>query len=526
MIGSFCIFLNPGKITAEEPPPPVISRITIRNTDIFDFDTNVSLNKFPYTTINWIHIKTQEHVISNELLFKVGDKFDPFLVAETERNLRALSFIRAVRVSKFPQRDGTVVLVVHVNDAWTTEPQINLGGQNKVDTTEFGFKEKNLFGLGKTVGFFYERATNFAQREYNYFDPRLMGSRWQLKGNIIDKTDGETRSARIERPFYSADTKWTGRAGHEHAESIIDEFEDNAKVSRFSQTKETNEISAGTKVGGGRNIVNHAGLRWRKNRTIYGRIDQTSASRNIPQGEQLQTVFLDMDVQHNNFIEATHLEKMTRIEDINEGPYIRLSPGVSPRQLNGGKNQSEAEAVFEKRNMIQNQNMFIQNYTYTGRNPFENGENQRYGVKWKYYFRVNEFHTLVLQSKADWGDKLAPDNQVKLGGDNGLRAFKVDAIVGNKGWVFNAEDRMFFVDEIFSLLSLGGVVFYDTGYVWAQGEPVAMSKLRSDIGVGLRFGLTRSSNEVIVRLDLAYRTQLDTPDDSHFVVTFGTGQAF
>jgi hemolysin activation/secretion protein len=132
----------------------------------------------------------------------------------------------------------------------------------------------------------------------------------------------------------------------------------------------------------------------------------------------------------------------------------------------------------------------------------------------------------VLNTRADWGDKLDPDNQVKLGGDNGLRAFKVDDIVGNKGWVFNAEDRLFLINELFSLVSIGAVAFYDTGYVWAEHDPVSLSKLRSDIGAGLRFGLTRSSNEVIIRLDFSYRLQVNDPNDSHLVITFGTGQAF
>jgi outer membrane translocation and assembly module TamA len=90
----------------------------------------------------------------------------------------------------------------------------------------------------------------------------------------------------------------------------------------------------------------------------------------------------------------------------------------------------------------------------------------------------------------------------------------------------NIEDRMFFIDELWSLFSVGGAVFYDTGYVWAKGNPVALSKLRSDVGVGLRFGLTRSSNEVVIRLDCSYRLQRDNPGDSAFVVSFGTGQAF
>ncbi|MCG3205312.1 MAG: Outer membrane protein assembly factor BamA [Elusimicrobia bacterium] len=503
-----------------------ISRITIRGTDIFDFETQTYLRKFPYTTINFLHIQTKEHVIKNELLFKVGDKVDPFLLSETERNLRALSFIRAARVAQFPQRDGTVALVVYVNDSWTTEPQFNLGGQNSIESTEIGFKEKNLFGLGKNVSFFYEEGENFIQREYNYTDPRFLGSRWQLKGGLINRTEAKQRDISMERPFYSIDTKWSGRMSHDYAESVIDEFENNKQVSRFAQTKETTELTAAAKIGGGRDVISRTGLRWRKTQINYERIDQTSLNRSIPEDAQLQTIFVDLNLQQNEFFEATHLEKMTRVEDFNKGPILRLSPGVSPRELNGTKHQTESEATFESRIFLKNRHMFHQSYLYSGRNTFEKSENQRYGIKWKYYYLPNHKHTLVVHSRADWGHKLDPDSQIELGGENGLRAFEADSIVGNKGWVFNIEDRMFFVDEVFSLFSLGGVVFYDMGYVWAKENPVALSQLRSDMGAGLRIGLTRSSNEVIIRFDLSYRHQVDNPGDSHWVVTFGTGQAF
>ncbi len=507
-------------------PQPVISRITIRGTDIFDMESNVALKKFPYNTINFLHIRTQEHVIRQELLFKIGDRFDPFLVDETERNLRALSFIRAARVAKFPQRDGTVALVVHVNDSWTTEPQINLGGQNKIDSTEVGFKEKNLFGLGKTVGIFYKKSDDSIEREYSYTDPRLMGSRWRLSGGVTSMTEGRERNVLLERPFYSADTKWSARTSYDYTEAILDEFVENQLVSSYEQTKEVSQAYVGTKVGGGRDIVNHAGLRYRRILTDYERIDRTALLRDIPPDDRQQTVFLDIDTSRVDFIKTTHLEKMTRVEDVNLGPSLVVSPGISPERLNGTKDQYEAEGSFERKSLFKGKHLFNRKYTYSGRGPLSDGENQRYGITWKYYHRNNESNTLVLHTRADWGDELDPDNQVKLGGDNGLRAFEVDGIVGNKGWVFNAEDRLFFIDELFNLVSVGGAVFYDTGYVWAKEDPVSLSKLRSSVGAGLRLGLTRSSNEVIIHVDLSYRTQVDEPGDSHLVVTFGTGQAF
>ena len=176
---------------------------------------------------------------------------------------------------KFPQPDGTVALVVHVNDAWTTEPQLNLGGQNKISSTEIGFKEKNLLGYGKTAGIFYERGDNYVQREYDYFDPRLLGSRWQLNANLISRTDAYERDLKLERPFFSADTRWAFRGASTWRREDIDEFQDNLKVSRYQQTKTTNELYAATKIGSGRDVVSHIGPRFESVERTYERTADT-----------------------------------------------------------------------------------------------------------------------------------------------------------------------------------------------------------------------------------------------------------
>lgn len=505
---------------------PIISRITIRGTDIFDLDTNVRLRRFPYSIINLLHVKTQEEVIRQELLFKVGDRLDMFLIRETERNLRALPFIRAARVARFPQRDGTVVLVVHTNDSWTTEPQINLSGINRVDNKEFGFKEKNLFGRGKTIQFFYNDTDQFITREYDYVDPRLFGSRLQLRSGYISRTGGETQDLSLERPFFSADSRWSASASYQKDESLIDEIVNNNRVSQFIQTKDTSDFFVGTKIGSSRKVVNHAGLRYREEQRSFDRVAETASNRDIPQGRDFKTIFADLETIHNNHVVMTHLDKMTRVEDINLGPVVRLLPGISPRSFTGSDTISQFEGTYEQRILKKDDQLFFQRYTYSGRDTFRNAENEKYLVTYKYYHQPSLLQTLVVHTRAEWGSNLEADNQVAVGSENGLRAFKAGSFVGTKSFILNIEDRLFLFDELANLVSVGAVAYYDTGYAWPKGHPLSLSDLRGDVGVGLRFGLTRSSNEVVIRMDLSYRMHRGAPDDSKWVFSFGSGQAF
>jgi hemolysin activation/secretion protein len=222
----------------------------------------------------------------------------------------------------------------------------------------------------------------------------------------------------------------------------------------------------------------------------------------------------------------THLEKMTRVEDLNLGLSFQMSPGYSPHAISGQTNASQLQSSFEKQYFVRDTDLFHERFSYTGRDTFDNAENEVFEVMLKYYRRPSDFHTTVFHTRLDWGHQLDPDNPIKLGGDNGLRAYESGRFVGSRSWVMNVEERLFLIDEAFNLLAVGGAVFADSGYAWPQGHPISGSRIKSEVGTGLRFGLTRSSNEVVLRFDVSYRLQTDDQSKARWVFTFGSGQAF
>jgi outer membrane protein assembly factor BamA len=521
----FCLACLP-LLAADVEAAPVISRITIRGTDIFDFETKPNLNKFPYSWINLLHFQTKEYVVRQELLFSVGDRLDVFLLRETERNLRALSFIRSARVVGFPQRDGTVVLVVHVNDSWTTEPQVNLSGVDGVDKLEIGFKEKNFLGLGKTVQYFYNKSDDIRESEFGYYDPRLFQTRWQLNAKEIERNVGNAREIKLDRPFYSADARWSGRLYHFDEEDEVKDFQNNVQISEFRKTSEISEFAAGTKLGHSRTVVNHAGLRYSRERERYGLTSQSNPAQPLPVAHDGQTIFVDLDTSKNHFVEMTRVEKMTRVEDVNLGHTLTVSPGFSPRSLTGRENSARLQSSLERTSQVFDGDLVRVSARYSGRDTYEKRTREKYEVAFRYYHLGLPRQTLVFNTRFHWSHKIQRDDRFEIGNENGVRAYERVAFVGTKAWVMNLEDRIFLFDEVADLVSIGGVVFYDAGYAWEQGRPVSVSDLRSNVGIGLRFGLTRSSNEVVLRMDLAYRMQRSGDDDPGFVFTFGSGQAF
>lgn len=316
------------------------------------------------------------------------------------------------------------------------------------------------------------------------------------------------------------------RAFHDRSVFDIEEFDNNEKVSEFEQTKEVSEVAAAFKVGRGRKIVNHLGLRYKRESRWFEETPETASTISIPADEKFQTVFVDFDTGRNNFIEMTHLEKMTRVEDLNLGPYFKVSPGYSPRAFTGKDDSFELESSFEKRFFIHETDLLHQFFSYRGRETLTKGINEVFEISLKYYRRPSDFHTTVFRTRVNWGNDLDTDNPIRLGAANGLRAHEDDRFIGSKSWVMNIEERLFLIDELWSLLAVGAVAFVDSGYAWPHGRPVSLSDVRSDVGAGLRFGLTRSSNEVVLRFDVSYRMQKDAREDERWVFTFGSGQAF
>src|SRR5205823_5558464 len=80
----------------------------------------------------------------------------------------------------------------------------------------------------------------------------------------------------------------------------------------------------------------------------------------------------------------------------------------------------------------------------------------------------------------------------------------VDAFTGNKSLLMNLENRFFYPYEILHLAYVGGAMFVDAGEAQPQDKGFTGRDVHADVGIGLRFALTRSTEGTVYRIDLAY----------------------
>jgi hemolysin activation/secretion protein len=109
------------------------------------------------------------------------------------------------------------------------------------------------------------------------------------------------------------------------------------------------------------------------------------------------------------------------------------------------------------------------------------------------------------------GWRLDLDDQILLGGDNGLRGYPLRYQDGSARAQWTVEQRYFTDWYPFQLVRVGGAIFFDTGRTWGMGPLAAPNLgLLKDAGFGLRLGSSRSGLGNVIHVDLAFPFNGDT----------------
>jgi hemolysin activation/secretion protein len=107
--------------------------------------------------------------------------------------------------------------------------------------------------------------------------------------------------------------------------------------------------------------------------------------------------------------------------------------------------------------------------------------------------------------EATYGRNLDLDNQLLLGGDNGLRGYPLRYQGGDRRLLLTVEERFFSDWYPFRLFHVGAAAFFDAGRAWGEAPLSSPSLgLLRDVGLGLRFGNSRSGLGNVIHVDVAF----------------------
>jgi len=508
-----CLYAAPLSAAPREalrlPAGLIISSITIETHNVFETELPAE-NKQLYRAANRLHRITRDPVIMRELLFETGDRYNAALVAETERNLRALPFVRRAEIEAAVNKSGTVDVTVHTYDSWTLEVVASYKRAGGATSIKAGLAEGNILGLAKSGSAVYSNDWGAASADFSYKDRQFLHyKRVQYSMAARAAAGSRSMSLSLDRPFYAsiARTAMGGSVSYAAAPlgavtRQVVEAGINYGISMKPSTERTRRVKFG--------ILAH----------------RAESSGPVPARDRSVIFQLGAEWEELDFLTVRRIRKFTHDEDYNLGLGVFPSVGIAPAIRALGTTKTQLLPSLEARKgFTWGRQLLLLNSKYSSR--FANGYNSDILTSFDaaYFLRGLRYQTLGFHLGLDYGRRLDPLAPLVLGEFNGLRGYGVGQFTGSRRFLFNIEDRVYVWDDLISLMDIGAVVFFDSGYVWPASGPVKLGDLKNSVGVGLRVAPSRSSGNSPARIDLA-RALNGSPGRPRWSLSILGGQSF
>ncbi|HET7862824.1 MAG TPA: hypothetical protein VFL86_00320 [Burkholderiaceae bacterium] len=465
---------------------------------------------------DWLHIRTREQTVATQLLFKPGDPYDARLLQESERLLRSNSFLRDARIRPVAWHDGVVDVDVVTQDLWTLNPGISIGRSGGSGSTGMGISELNLLGLGSELSVSVKSNVDRSTRTMSYRDRQLAGSWWGVAAQYSNNSDGRSQELALDHPFYALDSRWAAGAMTRSVQRVESQYELGQVIGQFRVDQKSSTVYAGRSEG----LVNGWVTRWTAGLTRdEHRVDPLAMPVPLfaapgwagtpPTQRQLTFPWLGIELLEDAFVKTRNQDQIGRTEDFQLGWQAQARVGVATP----GFGSDRDAVVFDARVSRAMQDTPAQTLevaaSASGRVESGRLEGAMFSASGRYYFRHSPQAASFLSLAVDHGVRLEADQQLLLGGDNGLRGYPMRYQSGSGRWLFTAERRAFSDWYPWRLFNVGGAVFFDMGRTWgSMGSPdasgTAAQGVLRDLGFGLRLGNSRSALGSVVHIDLAF----------------------
>ena len=491
---------------------PRVRAVVLQRDAVFD---STEARFWAFRLANALHAETRPNVIRRELLLDVGDPYDAELVAESERNLRALGVFRDVRID--PQEtDSGIVLVVRTLDAWTTTVGMSVATSGSQSTVDLSLQESNLLGTRTVALLAYRNDVDRSSITFGFDTPRAIDNRIGLGATIIDRSDGRALSTSLRLPFLSLSSRSGGSLTGSAIEGRVLQFRDGVVVDSLWRESALLRADAAYAVSAGPRGYVRLGMVsfWRRDDIIaLEDRDQIPSTRTATAGPYVA-------VRRPHFIRVRNVERIGRIEDVDLGAFgtlvVLAAPGAWGYERNGiggslgvgiGTRIPSGFARFGVRgSMLQTS---------------EGTDSATFDAAATLVGQRGERHLLVLHGSGGVQRNIIPGREFDLGLGAGLRAYPAHAFTGDRFFILAGEYRLLAWPRLFGLVGVGAAAFAGHAGAWDGGAP---RRTGTEFGVGLRVASLREAGG-IWRLDLSRRVA-GSGFGGGFVASLGRGFVF
>jgi hypothetical protein len=476
-----------------------IGRVLVQVDDVFERGSALAA---PYRLVNGLHVSTQQETVLQQLLFQTGDPYDPRLIAESERLLRSQRYLNDAEIEPVSYDDNLVDVLVRVHDVWTLSPGISFGRKGGENNTRFEFEDSNFLGLGKQASI--ARSSNVDRSGWRlaYLDPNLLGSRWRLATAWSTLSDGKDARFSLQQPFYALDTRWS--AG-------LEAFDTTSTVSRYSLGEIVEQLDMEQRhfeIAGGISD----GLRNGRARRLIGgvRYDARSFSQlpdgnvALPEDRVLAYPWIGLEWVEDEYVSTRNLDQIGRTEDLYLGRTARFELGLASAAFGSTRDAVVLGGALQSGWDLGNERYWINALDVGGRVEEGRIANGHLGMTSRYYQRHSIARVSFASLTTELTSNLDPEQQLLLGGDNGLRGFPLRYQAGTASALLTVEERFYTRWQPLKLVNVGAALFLDAGRTWGRNEFAdEPAGWLGNVGIGLRLGSARSGLGNVLHIDIA-----------------------
>lgn len=535
-----------------------ITRVVIDNHSIFDTsdpDLDHRLD-WAYRLANRLHFRTRSSVIRRELVFDEGDCYDPALLEESERLLRALGFLAEADIHGVRQEDGGYHVIVDTQDEWSTKAEVQADGGG----LEGGeIQEANLLGTGQRLELFYRDRRLAQSYGLAYHTPQMFGTRWDFGLRAGSTRAGTFFEQTVAFPFVGEQGRWAAVQAFRRDDRLFDlvaaeapagmdelpepevhlllpmreKGMDVGLVKRIGRIGSLSVIGAALSFqelsypgGRGRSVLVYGDEYNDTTAIVADFVDpvwsELSETQNI-------RAFLLLGHRSVEWTERDRLDAMRASQDVRVGAEISLALGRSLPGLELADDLFGTLTLFSGMTFGESV-LLINDLRVDARRDFDApieaaewrdvlGEGRMLAY-WTPPWTTR--HTFVGHVTAAGGWNNVTPFQLTLGGERALRGYDDWRFPGGRRVVLSAEDRYYLGWPFPDLIDLGLTAHVDAGHIWRGDVPQpygADSGWKFSGGLGVRVNFP-AGGRTTYRVD--YAMPFDRgPGDGRLLISVG-----
>jgi hypothetical protein len=225
----------------------------------------------------------------------------------------------------------------------------------------------------------------------------------------------------------------------------------------------------------------------------------------LPPNRTLSYPFIAAELVQDDFRKAGDQNQIGRTEDLFFGTHLYAEIGYSGNAFGANQNDLLLTTSAAKGYQLTPLTQLFLAGTISSRLQSGSIRNLFVDGTATYYWRWQDDKVLFMFLNGTTTHALDPDSQLLIGGDTGLRGYPLRYESGTSRGLLTVEQRFYTDWYPFRLARFGAAIFGDVGRTWGRGvvgnsDPGTLE----DVGLGMRFGNTRSGLGNVLHVDVAF----------------------